>query len=104
MRPKYVQNWFLTIIRKLSGKMLDIVENVFSNHMKNGKIYFVCCHRHNHSQYTQENGAALQCIFCCVPVLKPNFNLSLCETQLVGHFYPSSSGEVVISVELLLQL
>ena len=39
-----------------------------------------------------------------VPVLEPNFNLPLGETQLVRHLYSSSSGEVVISVELFLQL
>ena len=38
------------------------------------------------------------------PVLKPNFYLSLCEAKLVSHFDPSSSCEVVVCVELLLQL
>ena len=36
------------------------------------------------------------------PVLEPNFDLPLCETELVGHLYPSPPGEVVVGVKLLL--
>lgn len=36
------------------------------------------------------------------PVLEPNFNLSLRQTELVSHLYPSPPGEVVVGVELLL--
>lgn len=38
------------------------------------------------------------------PILKPDFDLSLGEAELVGHFDPSPPREVVIRVELLLQL
>ena len=49
---------------------------------------------------TKVNGKFNKTIFW--PVLKPNFNLSLSETQLVSHLYPSPSGEVVVGVELFL--
>jgi len=38
------------------------------------------------------------------PVLEPNFDLSLCETQLVCHLDPASPREVVIRVKFLFQL
>lgn len=38
------------------------------------------------------------------PVLEPNFDLPLCETELVGHLDSPPSGEVVVRVELLLKL
>ena len=38
------------------------------------------------------------------PVLEPNFDLSLCETELVGHLDSASPREVVIRVKFLLQL
>ena len=39
-----------------------------------------------------------------LPVLEPNFDLSLSEAELVRHFDPAPPGEVVVRVELLLQL
>ena len=39
-----------------------------------------------------------------LPVLEPNFDLSLSQTKLMGHFDATTSGEVVVRVELLLQL
>lgn len=38
------------------------------------------------------------------PVLEPDFDLSLGETERVGDFYPSSPRQVTVEVELLLQL
>ena len=38
------------------------------------------------------------------PVLEPNFDLSLCETELVGHLDSASPREVVIRVKFLFQL
>lgn len=38
------------------------------------------------------------------PVLEPDLDLSLGETQSVRHLYSSSAGQVVVGVELLLQL
>jgi len=38
------------------------------------------------------------------PVLEPNFDLPLRETELVRHLYPPPPGEVVVGVKLLLQL
>jgi hypothetical protein len=39
-----------------------------------------------------------------LPVLEPNFDLALCEAELVGHLDAAAPGEVVVRVELLLQL
>ena len=39
-----------------------------------------------------------------LPVLEPNFDLSLSQTKLMGHLDATTSGEVVVRVELLLQL
>jgi len=38
------------------------------------------------------------------PVLEPNFDLSLSETELVSHLDPASPSEVVVRVKLLFQL
>ena len=38
------------------------------------------------------------------PVLEPDLDLSLGETELVSHLYSSSSREVMVGVKLLLQL
>ena len=38
------------------------------------------------------------------PVLEPNFDLPLCEAELVRHLDPPSPREVVVRVELLFQL
>jgi hypothetical protein len=38
------------------------------------------------------------------PVLEPDFDLSFSQTQGVSHFNSSSSGQVVVRMELLLQL
>jgi len=48
---------------------------------------------------------ALLILFILHPaVLEPDFDLSLCEVEQVGHLHPPGSAEVPVKVELLFEL